>query len=87
MIIEEYILRMLIELSPAFWILVGLGFCLMSIKVITRMSDFSTLDKTNVKIKHVPSWVIEENNHRARTLEYYNRIHHHRARIRRSKRV
>ena len=85
MIIEEYISQMLIELLPAFWLLVGVWICFIAIKIIIRISDFSTLGKTNVKIKHIPSWVIEEDNHRARTLEYHNRIHHHRARIRRSK--
>jgi len=87
MIIKEYISQMLIELLPTFWLLVGLLICLMAIKVIIRISDFSILGKTNVKIKHIPSWVIEEDNHRARTLEYHNRIHHHRASIRRSKGV
>jgi len=79
--IIEYISQMLSDLLPAFWLLGGLSIVLMVIKVIIRISDFETLGKKNVQIKRVPSWVIEEDKHHARTLEYQLRIHHHRARV------
>lgn len=79
--IIEYVSQLLSDLLPAFWLVGGLWMVLMVIKVIIRISDFETLGKKNVPIRHVPSWVIEEDKHRARTLEYQLKIHHHRARV------
>ena len=79
--IIEYVPQLLSDLLPAFWLVCGLWMVLMVIKVIIRISDFEPLGKKNVQIKQVPSWVIEEDKHHARTLEYQLRIHHHRARV------
>jgi hypothetical protein len=81
----ESILQLLEVMSPAIVLLTGL---FLGMNILHLVMSFSDIDRRplgraeqSVAIRKLPSWVIEENKHRARVERYANRIHHHRARV------
>lgn len=81
--ITEYILTILSDLQPVLFLLMGLWIGLSIINLIMHASS-SYIQQQCQKpgdVVRIPSWVVEENKHRTRTLEYQLRIHHHRARV------